>query len=643
MRQSLRALIVEDSDQDADLLLRELRRAFDVTFERVETPEAMSAALDGGPWEIVLSDYSMPRFDAPSAFRLLRERGTDIPFIIVSGTVGEDVAVEAMRLGVHDYLLKGKLARLVPTIERELRDAAERHARRLAEQAARATEAKFRALVEGAPDAMVIIDRKGTIVLVNSQAERLFGHKRQNLLGQPVEMLIPERFRGRHPEHRASYFHEAKARAAGTGMDLYGLAADGTELPIEVSLSPLDTEEGVLVASAIRDIRERKRLEEQFRQAQKMEAVGRLAGGVAHDFNNVLSVILGYAEMIVSDLKPEEPLRADVEEIRAAALRATDLTRQLLAFSRHQVLESKVLNLNAVIAGMEKMLGRLSGADIELTLLPASGVWNVKADPGQIEQILMNLAVNARDAMPQGGKLTIETANVELDEDYAGEHRDVGAGSYVMLAVSDTGAGMDAETKARIFEPFFTTKEKGKGTGLGLATVFGIVKQSDGHIWVYSEPGKGTTFKIYLPRVSGAAEIRVSERPVASHGSETILLVEDDDAVRILARTILRRQGYVVLEAPNGGEALLVCEQHGAKIDLLLTDVVLPRMSGRQLAERLGTLRPGMKVLFMSGYTDDAILQHGILDSGVAYLQKPLTPASLSQKVREVLDRGHGR
>jgi signal transduction histidine kinase/ActR/RegA family two-component response regulator len=378
----------------------------------------------------------------------------------------------------------------------------------------------------------------------------------------------------------------------------------------------------------------------QLEQAQKMDAVGRLAGGVAHDFNNLLTVILGRTDILLHPLKPEDPMRRGIELIQRTAGRAADLTRQLLAFSRKQVLEPVVLDLSAVTTDMKDMLGRLIGEDIALLTTPTPGLGRVKADRGQIEQVIMNLAVNARDAMPQGGRLIVETANIDLDDEYVRRHVGARPGPHVMLAVSDTGTGIPHEIQSQIFEPFFTTKEQGKGTGLGLATVYGIVKQSGGYIEVDSEPGQGTTFRVYLPRLDAEpAPVDRSARPAAAAGgTETILLVEDEEGVRELARDILRASGYTVLEARNGPEALLLCERHQGPLDMLLTDVVMPRMSGRELAERLAPLRPDLSVLYMSGYTDDAVIRHGVLGAGTAFLQKPFTPAALVLRVRETLD-----
>ncbi len=500
------------------------------------------------------------------------------------------------------------------------------------------------AIVASSEDAIISTTLDGTITSWNRGAETLLGFTAEEVMGRRLSAVIPPD--RQHPTHQA--LGRVMAGMPVEHIETTRQRKDGSSVELSITVSPIWDANGLVVGVSriARDLTERnkaqaalRRTEEQLRQAQKMEAVGRLAAGVAHDFNNILSVILSYAETMGSDLKLDDPFSVEVEEIRKAAVRASDLTRQLLAFSRQQVLEPKVLCLNKSIAGMEKMLRRLLGADVELTIRPTAGLWSVKADPGQVEQILMNLAVNARDAMAQGGQLTIETANVALDSEHAREHRDVQAGSYVMLTVSDTGVGMDAETQLRIFEPFFTTKDKGKGTGLGLATVFGVVKQSGGHIEVQSEPARGTTFKVYFPKVADVADAPTPQPPsVEVHrGTETILLVEDDDQVRAVARDILRRKGYVVLEAPGGAEARLICEQNKAEIHLLLTDVVLPRMSGRHLVDHLLAIRPAMRVVFMSGYAGDAIMHHGILDSGFAFIQKPLTPSSLTRKVREVL------
>ncbi|MGC1936617.1 MAG: ATP-binding protein, partial [Candidatus Acidiferrales bacterium] len=393
------------------------------------------------------------------------------------------------------------------------------------------------------------------------------------------------------------------------------------------------------VISMALDITDRKQLEAQLRQAQKMEAVGRLAGGIAHDFNNLLMVIQGYTELLLDKLGAQHPLRRNADQIHDASQRAASLTRQLLAFSRKQMLAPQVLNIQSVVSDMEKMLRRLIGEDVELVTTNPQGLWHVKADRSQIEQVILNLAVNSRDAMPDGGKLTIETSNVELDNSYS-RHAVVEPGEYVLLAVSDTGCGMDSDTQAHVFEPFFTTKEKGKGTGLGLATVYGIVKQSGGYIWVYSEIAKGTSFKVYLPRVR-EPELAPQQKPEAMspvRGSETILLVEDEKGVRELAREYLEQIGYRVLQADNAAQALEIARKHAGLIELLFTDVVMGGMSGRQLAEEMQKLRPEIKILYMSGYTDEAIVHHGILGRGSVLLQKPFTLNSLAIKVRETLE-----
>ena len=1047
MHAPLRLLIVEDSEDDALLIVRDLKRAgYEPRYERVDSAATLRAALEREAWDIIVSDFNMPQFTGTDALKLLRERDPDTPFIFVSGTIGEDTAVEAMRAGAQDYVTKGNLKRLVPAIERELRDAAVHHERRASEarfrrvvesamigilfwdvqgrimdandaflrivgytredleagridrraitppeyeagdanaleefaatgtytpfekeyirkdgsrvpvivggalfpepahpgvafviditerkraaDALRTSEERYRVLFERHPHPLWVFDRESLRFLeVNEAAVRQYGYSREEFLAMTIEAIRPpsevpvlhESLRRAHVGLHAAgmWRHQKKdgsiieVDATAHDVDLFDrparlvsavdvterrraeeqlaerarvsdLAADigaaltrGTGLPevlqgcceslvrhldaafariwtlnevenvlelqasaglythldgahsrvpvgqykigliaaerrphltntvlgdarvhdqewakregmvafagypllvqdrlvgvlamfarhpfdafvqqalaavadgiaigisrkrVEAALtesarrfraliehsadaialfapdgtityaSPATTAvlgyvpaefegrnalelihpddlarirpdllaglqgpapkialearvrrkdgswrlcEGTFtnlfgdsavraVVANYRDITERRQLEQQLRQAQRMEAIGRLAGGVAHDFNNVLTAIFGYADLVLEDLPVGSPSRQDLAEIRKAAERASALTRQLLAFSRQQVLEPVVLSLNELVEDIDKMVRRLIGEDIDLRLSLSRDLGNVRTDPGQMQQVIMNLVVNSRDAMPTGGKLVLETSNTELSEQYAEMHQPVAPGPYVMLAVSDTGCGMDAETKARVFEPFFTTKEKGKGTGLGLSTVYGIVKQSGGYVWVYSEPGRGTTFKIYLPRVDAPAQ-PPAQRPEAGSvaGTETILLGEDDDMLRPLAKGLLERLGYTVLEATNTEEALAIAARHAGPIHLLVADVVMPGASGRDLARRLSESRPETRTLYMSGYTDDAIVHHGMLEPGLNFLQKPFTPAVLARKVRDVLD-----
>jgi two-component system cell cycle sensor histidine kinase/response regulator CckA len=520
-RPRIRILHLEDDPNDAELIRASLEMdGLPVAVETVATRMDFAAAVKRGDFDLILSDFSLPGFDGASALGIARDAVPDVPFIMVSGQLGEEAAVESVRGGATDYVLKQRLSRLGPSVRRALAEADERSRRKQAEEALRKSE------------------------------------------------------------------------------DL-------------------------------------------LRHAQKMEAVGRLAAGVAHDFNNLLTAIIGYSQLIQRRFPPDHPVSEDAGEVLGAAERAASLTRQLLIFSRQQVLDPRVLDLNGIVSGMDRMLRRLIDADIDLLTVPALDLGRVKADPGHIEQVLVNLVVNARDAMPSGGRLTIETANIELDESHVQDHPPAQPGRYILLAVTDSGCGMDAKTQARIFEPFFTTKEVGKGTGLGLSTVHGIVQQCGGIVDVYSEIGVGSVFKIYLPRVDEAVDpVAIHDMEPAAGGTETVLLVEDHERVRNVIAETLRLNGYTVLEAAEPGEAISRAHEHPARVELLLTDVMLPGMNGPELARAIARLHPEARVLFISGYTDKAVIHQGLVGSGAAFLQKPFTAESLLRAIRALLDDG---
>ena len=498
------------------------------------------------------------------------------------------------------------------------------------------SEARYRSLFERNKAGVFRSTPEGRFLDCNESFAGLFGYTREELMALPAKVLYP----GGSEER-----DEKRAELAKTGqikdMEMCYLHKDGRPVWVIQNVVRVKDEDGEDVTEGtLVDISERRSLEDKLRQAQKMEAVGQLAGGIAHDFNNLLTVIQGYSHLLMEHFKRDVEAHEQVQKIEEASEKAASLTRQLLAFSRKQVLQPKVINLNNLVENLSSLLQRLIGEHIELRTITAEDLGQVKADAAQIEQVMMNLVVNARDAMPDGGQLTVETANAELDDSYSADHPGVNPGPYVMLAVSDTGNGMTQETLARIFEPFFTTKEMGRGTGLGLSMVYGIVKQSGGHIWTYSELGHGTTFKIYLPRTEEPADNNVSRRSGATSisGNEQILLVEDDEKLRELARSILTTCGYTVIASTDTAHARLICEQRASSIQLLLTDVVMPGISGRALAQLLVAKNPKVKILYMSGYTENAIVHHGVLDSGTYFIQKPFTPSMLAGKVREVLE-----
>ena len=492
---------------------------------------------------------------------------------------------------------------------------------------------KFRLLFEDNPQPMLVLDpQSGKFLEANAAASALYGYAQDEFRGMTLSEV-------QSSEESLDFPEEPRSPIGSTPSAWRHRTKSGRAIDVEIAGYEIDYGGRKAQLAILLDITKRRHLEDQLRQAQKMEAVGMLAGGIAHDFNNLLTIISGYSQLILISLDPHDRNRHAAEQIMKAGERAAALTKQLLAFSRRQVLQPRVLDLNKLVGSLSSMLQRLLGEDVDLRLALPHDLGRVNADPGQIEQVLMNLAVNSRDAMTQGGVLTIETGNVQLDENYVGRHIALKPGPYILLAVSDTGSGMDENTKARLFEPFFTTKGAGRGTGLGLSTVFGIVKQSGGSVDVYSEPGHGTSVKVYLPRIDEPVVIEAEKlkRNVA-RGTETILLVEDDEMVRTLVRETLAHEGYKVMDFADPVEARRKSESHKGAIQLLITDVVMPKVSGRELAGQLLGRRSALKVLYMSGYTDNAVMNSGILQTEVAFLQKPFTPAALTEKVREVLE-----
>lgn len=637
-----RVLIVEDRAEDRELIEYELTKG-KVPFEAhaAERREDYVAALKEFKPDVVISDFALPQFDALEALSILRHYHHDIPFLLVTGEQSEEIAVECMKRGADDYILKSTLKRLPSAVVNALKKRETETQRAKVENELRAREEQYRLIGEHTRDLIYLLDQKGQFTYASPSFKKTLGFDPGELVGKKAFSLI-------HPDDKAAArkaFQEALDHHAGRIVHYRCKSKSGQWTLFESIVNWAFDEKGGPIKAVIvsRDIDERKRLEEQVRQAQKMEAVGRLAGGVAHDFNNLLTAITGYSDLLLRSLDRMDPRRSDVEEIKETANRAAALTQQLLAFSRRQITQPKVLDLNAVVSNLEKMLRRLIGEDIQLKTVLAKNLHRVRSDLGQVEQIVINLCVNSRDAMPGGGKILIETANAEIRAGGT-DPADPPPGPYAVLSVTDTGCGMDPTTLTHLFEPFFTTKEKGHGTGLGLSTVYGIVQQSAGHIRVKSRVGEGTTFWIYLPRVEdeAAPEERSAETDEFFKGNETVLLAEDDRTVRTLAARVLSQSGYRVLECPSGEDALRALDEHASPIDLLVTDVVMNGISGPELAKRVAQRQPGVKVLYLSGYMESDMRNDILKGVGSSFLAKPFRPRDLVQRVRRALDGGTG-
>ena len=638
MEKTLNLLIIEDSPYDAELEIATLEEAgYTCQWTRVESRRELLAALITPTFDLILADYNLPGFDGLTALNLILEHKLDLPFILVSGMLGEETAIESLKAGATDYVLKDRLERLGPVVDRALREKEALQQQKQAEEALRQNEERFRTLIENGLDIITVVDEQGTIHLESPSIKRILGRSATELIQQDLSSFI-------HPQDfpLAQKLIQECLQEINTikTMEIRIRHQDESWRTLEViARNLLDTPSVRGFVINARDITERKQLEEQFDQAQKMEAIGRLAGGIAHDFNNLLVPIIGHAELGLMHLSPSDKLHEHLDQIYKAAQRAADMTRQILSISRRQELETTVVDLNQIVLGLETMLRRLIGEDIEIEMNLDPSLNHIEADNSKISQVLLNLAINARDAMPNGGQLVFQTNNVVLDENHISRQTDIAHGAYVMLSVSDTGHGMDEETRQRLFEPFFTTKEEGKGTGLGLATVHGIIKQHRGHVGVYSEKNRGTTFKIYFPFTEAKPKkdkpLTLSTTVPSNH--QTILLVEDEQMVRKLTSDMLKTQGFQVFEAANGVEALHFAQSYEGKIDLLLTDVVMPQMNGQELYTQLIAKRTDLKVLFMSGYVDNILNYHDTIKTGVNFLQKPFTIQALIQQVKGAL------
>lgn len=637
MTEPLNILVIEDSNADFLMVERHLRqKGLPTRCSRVDSLAGLKEAIGRKSWDLVLSDYNVPQLNFREILNQLLAGLPYVPIIMVTGSLGEEKAVELLKLGVRDFVLKGNLARLMPAIERSLSDAAECRTKRAAEEELRESNERFRMIFEHSIDAILLTRIDGSILAANPEACRIFGMSETEIRHSGCSGLVDAE------DSRFSALLEVQKRTGRCCGEVMMKRRDGSRFPAETSSADFTDRDGIQKTSMIiRDITERRKLEEQIRQAQKMEAVGQLAGGVAHDFNNILSVISGFSQLILNQEEDNETVKKYVEEIMRASERAVALTRSLLTFSRKQAVTLAVIDISEVITENEAFLRRLIREDVELNISCSVEPLTVLADQGQMEQVIMNLVANARDAMPNGGKLSIETLPATLDQEFIETHGFGKAGAYSSFTVSDTGVGMDKGMQSHIFEPFFTTKEQGKGTGLGLSMAYEIVKKHDGFITVSSRPGIGTIFKAFLPLVQAAALVGQMEtaglNPLRG-GSETILVCEDDAALLKLTTKMLGHYGYSVIEAVDGLDAVGKFVEYGDRIDLVILDAIMPNKNGKLACDEMRMLRPGLKVLFVSGYTRDIFAEDNVCDGKSVFIQKPVSPDVLLSNVREMLD-----